>query len=42
MEVHLRWKRPIRFTDTGTYSCRVSNNVGNGEAALEVLVNRKL
>ena len=37
-EVELQWQRSLKFTDSGNYSCRVANNVGVGEAVLDLLV----
>ena len=39
--VRLQWLRPVKFTDSGSYVCRASNNVGTGIAILEVLVQSK-
>ena len=39
--VLLRWQRPMEFTDSGSYHCQASNNVGNSSASLEILVQSK-
>ena len=40
-DVQLRWRRPVEFTDSGTYICESFNNIGNSSATLEVLVQSK-
>ena len=40
-QVHLRWLRPMEFTDSGFYVCRASNSNGTSTAMLEVLVESK-
>ena len=43
-DVELRWQRSMEFTDSGSYICQASNNIGNGfsAATLDVLVQSKL
>ena len=40
-DVVLRWQRPMEFTDSGSYLCQASNNIGNSSTFLEILVQRK-
>ena len=39
--VLLRWQRPMEFTDSGSYLCQASNNIGNSSTSLEILVQSK-
>ena len=40
-DVLLIWQRPLEFTDSGSYHCQASNNIGNISASFEILVQSK-
>lgn len=40
-DILLKWLRPMEFTDSGSYHCQASNNIGNTSASFEILVRSK-